>query len=291
MVRLLLPAAIVIVTTTSVSRVAHRLRPWLATWVLATLSLAVVVASAGALAAIVVDQLAAVPWLAARLGWCARVAGRPLAGLLVVGSLVGVAAAAVNLTRAARRQWADVRGFGADPVVVIPTDAAAALAVPGRGGKPGQIVVTTGMLDALDTDERAAMFAHEAAHLRLRHHLFLRVSGLAAAAIPLLRPVHQRVRFATERWADERAAGDVGSRDLVARAVAKGAFAAAGQPLPHGALALTGASTEARIVALVEGHVAGAAPLEAAFTSAAVVTVAVAATQLHHLATLALHVC
>lgn len=291
MLGLVLPAAVVIVATALVSRLAHRLRPWLAAWALTALSVAAVVATAGAVAAIGVDQLASVPWLAARIGWCVRVAGGPLAALLVAGSAVAVGAAAVNLTRTARAQRAAARGFGPDPVVVVRSSEVAALAVPGRPGRSGQIVVTTGMLEALDADERTAMFAHEMAHLRLRHHLFLRVSGLAAAAFPLLRPVHHRVRFATERWADERAAADVHSRSLVARAVAKGAFAAAGQPLPPGAMALTGCGTQARVAALGEAPASGPRPLEALFATVAGLTVTLAATQVHHLVTLALQAC
>ena len=291
MLGLLLPAAVVIVATTVISRLADRLRPWLATWALSTLSVAVAVATAGALAAVIVDQLSSVPWLAARIGWCARVAGGPVSAVLVAVSLAGVAMAVVNLICTARRHHTDSRGFGSDSVVVVPAAAAFAMAVPGRAGRPGQIVVTTGMLKALDPDERAAMFAHEDAHLRLRHHLFLRASGLAAAAFPLLRPVHRQVSFATERWADERAAREVGSRNLVARAVAKGALAAAAQPIPPGAMALTGTSTEARIAALVEGRPGGAAPTEAVFTSVAVIAIGLAATQLHHLVTLAPQAC
>lgn len=290
MVELLLPAAVVIVITTLISRLAGRLRPWLATWALTSLAVAVVIASAGAIAAVVVDQLSSFPWLAARIGWCARVAGGPVAALVVTASIAGAVTSLVNLTRTARRQRAEPRGFGADPVVVVPSPAAIALAVPGRVGRQGQIVVTTGMLAALDADERSAMFAHEMAHLRLRHHLFLRVTGLTAAACPLLRPLHRQVRFATERWADERAARDVGSRSLVARAVTKGTLAAAGQPVPQVGMALNGSSTEDRINALAEEDTSGSVG-EAGLAGLAVVTAGLAATQLHHLAALALAAC
>ena len=37
-------------------------------------------------------------------------------------------------------------------------------------------------------EERAVLLAHEAAHLIGRHHLYLQVAELAAAANPLLRP-------------------------------------------------------------------------------------------------------
>jgi len=287
---LLLPAAAVMAATLGITRFAHRLRPWLATWALTVLSAAAVAASAGALSAVIIAQLASVPWLAARVGWCVKVAGGPVPLVSVVGALLAGAAAVVNLTRAARRHRYDARGFGADPVVVVPSASVAALAVPGRFGQPGQIVVTTGMLGALDPDERRAMFAHELAHLRLRHHLFRRVSGLAAAILPLLRTVHREVVFATERWADERAARDVGSRGLVARALAKGALAAAGDPLPPGVMALTGGPTASRVTALLEDR-GSAASDEAAFTSGAIVTVGLAATQVHHLVTLALQAC
>lgn len=290
MVHLFLPAMATFVAAAVACRLSHHLRPWLTTWALTTLCVAAGVASGAALAAIVVDQLAAFPWLAARVGWCTRVATSPAAVVAVVGSLVGVAGATLNLSRAARQQRALTRSFGADPVVVVPTSAVVALAVPGRLGHPGQIVVSTGMFEALDAEERSAMFAHEMAHLRLRHHLFLRVTGLAAAALPLLRPVHRRVAFSTERWADERAARDVGSRSLVARAVAKSALAAAGEPLPVGVLALNGGSTGARVVALVEGR-AAAASVEAVFGLMTAVAVGLAATQLHHLVVLVLDAC
>jgi len=287
---LLLPAAAVIIATMGIARFAHRLRPWLAAWILTLLSAAAVTASAGALSAVIVAQLASVPWLAARVGWCVKMAGGPLPLVSVVAALLAAGSAGFNLSRAARRQRSEAGGFGADPVVVVPSASVVALAVPGRFGQPGQIVVTTGMLGALDPDERRAMFAHELAHLSLRHHLFRRVSGLAAAVLPLLRTVHLEVGFATERWADERAARDVGSRSLVARAVAKGAFAAAGEPLPPGVMALTGARTEARITSLLEDH-GPSVPAEATFTTAALVTVGLAATQVHHLVTLALNAC
>lgn len=291
MIRLLLPAVLVTAATVGVARWAHRLRPWLAAWTLTTLAAAALTASTGAVAAIVLDQLAAVPWLAARVGWCVKMAGGPLPMLAVTVALSAAAAASVNLTRVVRLQRAEARGFGDDPVVVVPSPSAAALAVPGRSGHPGQIVVTTGMLQALDADERRAMFAHEQAHLQLRHHLFLRVSGLAAAALPVLRPVARQVRFATERWADERAARDVGSRSLVARAVTKGALAAAGEPVPRGSMALNGSLTEARITALGQDQPSAPVRFEAGFAGVALLIFGLAVTQLHHLVALAVHAC
>lgn len=290
MVSLLLPALVVIVATLAVARMADRLRPWIAAWVLTALCAAGVVAMAGATAAVGVDQLSGVPWLATRIGWCARVAGGPVALVSVIGALVGATAAGVSLIRTARRQHGDKLGFGDDPLIVVISPAVLAIAVPGGLGRAGQIVVTTGMLKALDAEERSAMFAHEMAHLDLHHHLFLRVGGLAAAALPLLRPVHRQLRFATERWADERAARDVGSRSLVARAVAKCALADASQHRPYGAMAMNGGSTEARIAAL-GNRTPTSAPIEAAFLGATFWIIAMSATQVHHLAQLALDAC
>lgn len=97
-----------------------------------------------------------------------------------------------------------------------------AVAVPGR---PGHLLVTTGILGALDADERRVLFAHEQAHLSRHHHRLVTVAGMAAAVNPLLIPVREAVAYLVERWADEEAADIVGDRGLTARAVARAALA------------------------------------------------------------------
>jgi Zn-dependent protease with chaperone function len=97
-----------------------------------------------------------------------------------------------------------------------------AVAVPGR---PGHVLVTTGLLRELSADERRVVFAHEHAHLRHRHHMLVLVSAAAAAVNPLLIPARQAVGYLVERWADEEAAAEVGDRGLAARAVARAALA------------------------------------------------------------------
>ena len=92
-------------------------------------------------------------------------------------------------------------------------------------GAPGHVVVSTAMLNALDADERKVLLAHEAAHLRHHHHLYTQLAQLAAAANPLLRPLARVIAEGTERWADEVAAAEVGSRRLVARGLARAALA------------------------------------------------------------------
>jgi len=104
------------------------------------------------------------------------------------------------------------------PVVIVPGQAIEAYALPGA---PGRIVVSGRLLDALDDRGRAALLAHEQAHLAARHHLFTTVAHLAAAANPLLLPVARAVDYTVERWADERAATATGDRRLVAATIGR----------------------------------------------------------------------
>jgi Zn-dependent protease with chaperone function len=107
-------------------------------------------------------------------------------------------------------------------MVVANSDAPIAIAVPGR---PGHLLVSSGMLRLLDRDERQVLFAHEQAHLTHHHHGLVTMAATAAALNPLLIPVRNAVDFLAERWADEDAAAAVADRRLVARAVAKAALA------------------------------------------------------------------
>ena len=124
-------------------------------------------------------------------------------------------------------------GGGTDGLIVIDDEAPEAYALPGLRGR---VVVSTGMLRALPTPERRVLLAHEAAHLRHRHHLYVQAAELSAAANPLLRPLARAVSAAVERWADEDAAHVVGDRPVVARAVARASLAAhrSGSGLPVG---------------------------------------------------------
>ena len=138
-----------------------------------------------------------------------------LAAALVAAGLLAAATLAAAYTgwrrvRALVRRPGDGRCLpGTGQVVVIPEGAADAYTVPGW---PGRIVVTAGMLDALDTVERQVLLAHEGAHADNHHYLFTALSHFAAAANPLLRPVAAAVSYTVERWADEAAAGHCGDR-------------------------------------------------------------------------------
>jgi Zn-dependent protease with chaperone function len=123
-----------------------------------------------------------------------------------------------------------------------------AVAVPGR---PGHLLVTTGMLRLLDDDERRVVFAHEQAHLTHRHHRLVACAAAAAAVNPLLIPVREAVAYLVERWADEEAAAVVDDRNLVAQAVARAALATAGQG-PAKALGMHSGVAVHRVQALTE---------------------------------------
>ncbi|AFM19908.1 Zn-dependent protease with chaperone function [Mycolicibacterium chubuense NBB4] len=104
----------------------------------------------------------------------------------------------------------------ADGVLVVEDPAPEAFAVPGRGAV---VVVTTGLREALSSDEFEAVLRHERAHLRFRHHLYIQLTELAACVNPLLRRWCATVRFTAERHADEYAAQ--ADRSGTARALTK----------------------------------------------------------------------
>jgi Zn-dependent protease with chaperone function len=111
--------------------------------------------------------------------------------------------------------------------VVVDDPAPEAFALPGL---PGRVVVSTGMLHALDDTEHGILLAHERAHLAGRHYAFVALAQFGAAANPLLRPLAVAVTFTIERWADESAATAAGDRRRVARTVGKAALAARHAP-------------------------------------------------------------
>ncbi len=78
---------------------------------------------------------------------------------------------------------------GHGQLVVVDDTVPDAYALPGL---PGRVVVSTGMLDALNDADRKAMLAHERAHLACHHYAFVAAAHLAAACNPLLRPAAAR---------------------------------------------------------------------------------------------------
>ncbi|MBW6437489.1 M56 family metallopeptidase [Actinoplanes hulinensis] len=141
---------------------------------------------------------------------------------LLVAALTGVA----RVWRTHRRDTRYARRYTGLPtvdgqVVVLDDDRAEAFAVPGGDGR---IVVTTGMRDALDDVQYAALLAHERAHLRSRHHRLVLLAHLSAAVHPVFRLLTRHIDHLVERAADERAAAELGDRRGVARAIATAAL-------------------------------------------------------------------
>ncbi|WEH43142.1 M56 family metallopeptidase [Streptomyces sp. AM 2-1-1] len=154
---------------------------------------------------------------------------------------IAAAAGVVLVTQAVLvgRRWyerrsilAGARASAGDPdsdsdLLVVPDADPQAFALPGRRGQRGRVVVTTGMIRALEPDERDVLFSHERAHLAGRHHVLSVSVHLAAAVHPALRSLLPALDYHLERWADESAAASVGDRKLAATAIARAALAAA----------------------------------------------------------------
>lgn len=283
---LILPAVVAVVVALAAGRLQRRLSPPLASVAFAAfagLAAVAVAVTVLVLAAVFVAQL---PWVAQNVEWCRALAsGHSLPTWLGAGLVVGVAAMAAGVGR----RWS-FRGRlfppGTAELVVLPSDTPEAFAVPGR---PGHIVVSAGMLRRLDDNERRVLLAHERAHLHRRHHRYVAVANVAAGAVPMLRPLRDRVHFATERWADEDAADVVGDRRLVARAICRAALV---RNDGARAMALAELGVPARVDAMLDASSVSPRRVTAASAGAALITVALSSTwELHHLALFASHVC
>jgi Peptidase family M48 len=255
---------------------AERLDPRQASWLLAGSAVLLAGCTTAALGMLTLVGLAGVPALA-RLGDLSPAAMRRhdptsqlvalAAGLLLGAVLVGMAAVVWRRAGALYAAYRQARRYRcAGTVVVVSDPSPDAFTLPGR---PGRIVVSTGMLAALTGAERRVLLAHERTHLRHRHHLFLAATRLATAASPLLWPLDTAVAYAVERWADETAARAVGDRRVAAGAVGKAALvrARAGRPGAAGTLGIGGAlpggagPVPRRVAALLAGPPARQLPL------------------------------
>lgn len=171
-----------------------------------------------------------------------------LAALLLMTGLSRLARATQRRRRAIRA-LAPLRALpAAGDLIVLDTETPDAYALPGR---PGRIVVTSGMLRALPRDECRVMLAHERAHLTHRHDRYAAATQLAAAFNPLLARLRETAALQIERWADEDAAQHAGSRPLAARSLARAALATTTRP-PRlgGALGYLRRQVTTRIAAL-----------------------------------------
>lgn len=266
-------------TALPVARLAEQhLHPRLATRFLTALAVVLAVCSTLCLGLLVVVGTAQLPGNPLPDGWSdaevrAAVPYDEVAGKAAIAALVAVAAACTAtgwrhlLVR--RRAWGALEGMPVRQLVVLPDGTPYAYALPGggEGGAYGRIVVSSALLDCLNSSEREALLAHERAHLTGRHHRGLLAVRLAARANPLLRPLQAAVAYTTERWADEDAARDTGSRTLVARAIGKAALVSRGSPTPTLA-GIAGAGPVPRRVAALLAPAPAAMRWPSLFTSA-----------------------
>lgn len=123
-------------------------------------------------------------------------------------------------------------------------------------GLRGRVVLGIPLLAALEPGDRAVVRAHEESHLRRRHHIYVQLVEIAAAANPLLRGVREPIRFAVERWADEDAAAVHQDREFVACALARVALERqrlrASSLLPPGSVAMAAGHVAGRVQALLD---------------------------------------
>ncbi|MFE7415447.1 M56 family metallopeptidase, partial [Streptomyces laurentii] len=223
-----------------VARLAeHRLHPRTATRLLTGFAVVLALCSTLCLVLLMVVGTAQLPGNPLPDGWSdpevrAAVPYDEIAGRLAIPALgavvLGCAHALVRHLRVRRRVERALSGLPGRPVAVLPDPVPYAYALPGRRRGHDRVVVSAGLLGALGSAERRALFAHERAHLKARHHRHLLAVELAARANPFLRPLRTAVTYTAERWADEAAADAVGSRRTVARAIGRAALISAPAP-------------------------------------------------------------
>lgn len=177
------------------------------------------------------------------------------AGGLTAGALAWALVAQLASVRRERSEQRDLLALAGHPqpdgALLVPAAVAAAYCVP--GGR-GHIVLTTAAHDALDDRERAAVIAHERAHLRGRHDLLLLSVNVAARAfgwLPFFRQAQRRVAEYVEMLADDAAVRTAG-----AAPVATALLGLAGGP-PPGSLGAGGSSTVERVTRLIGQETAG----------------------------------
>lgn len=240
---------------------ARRLPPRHATWLIsigAVVSALSAVAVLCLLGAVLVGQL---PDLAGIGHWSSTTlrAHSPtepdigaLAALAALASGVAVAFVGTRQALAVLAAYRASRGMPTEgELVVIDAAQPSAVAVPGR---PGRVVVTRSLLALLSPDERRVLLAHERAHLHAGHHWHRSAVALAIAANPLLLPLAGAIAYATERWADELAATELGNRRRTAGALARIALLTSGYTrdrLSRLGLAVSRDAVPARVSALL----------------------------------------
>jgi Zn-dependent protease with chaperone function len=144
----------------------------------------------------------------AAVGWAAGALALMLPGL----ALIGAWRSHTVRHRMRAESWVGTHSrLGPHELVVLPTPAMLALSVP---GKPGQILLSEGLMNALKPKEVEAILRHEAAHLDLRHGSMLTIVSMVQWSVgwlPIMRRSLSSLRLSLEQWADAVAVKDLGS--------------------------------------------------------------------------------
>lgn len=288
---MLFPLVGVVIAVVMSGLVRRWLDPAAATRLLTVVAVSSAIAVGWALILVVFAWAIAYPEFRGVASWCEVVTPghHPVGTVLGVGALAILLVGTTRAVLASRRfRRSDADWHDGDEVEIVTSGDPVAFAVPGR---PGSVVVSTGLLRSLEQGQCDAVLAHEHAHLRHRHHRYVRLTKLATTAVPLLAPLDRWVSISTERWADEDAAEAVGDRRTVASALVATATATAAA---EGVLHFNSSSLHERVDALVNPRRPHPYAVGVALTlvwGAVATTLLSNSVQLHHLASFAEHVC
>jgi Zn-dependent protease with chaperone function len=251
-----LPFLVSLLLGVSAPAVARRLPPAQGSWLLSVGSVVVAASTALSLGLLAFTFLGQQPEIAelGHLGVGTFRRHDPVHSSVAVAALVlipilgaALVRVAIARIRALVTAYRVGRGPGG-PLVVTAEPGVTAYAVPGR---PGRIVVSRALLAALPAAERRALLAHEQAHLDHHHHWHRTAVALAAAVDPLLWRLPAALRYATERWADETAAGVAGDRRIAATALARAGLLRA-RSGPAAAMGATATAVAERVQSLLQ---------------------------------------
>lgn len=193
-----------------------------------------------------------------RLGWFTwSLCVLCLAATLLIGArLLGTVTAIGLRTRARRRQHralidlldrAEFRRAAGSDIRVLDVSAPLAYCLPGLRSR---VVLSEGVLNRLSLDELTAVIEHERAHLRARHDLVLEAFLALHAAFP--RWVRSEAALGAVRLLAEALADDQAVRVTGRTSLGRALFACADTTAPHGAMAVGGPTTVARIRRLTD---------------------------------------
>ncbi|GAB1646437.1 M56 family metallopeptidase [Krasilnikovia sp. MM14-A1259] len=241
-----LPLALAAAVALSTRWITSRGTPGTAARVLTAAAVVAAAASTWSLLLLALTMLDDVPPLSALDNHPRIELPEPVPGVIALFAGLGLLGAVIRLFRDQRHRGRLINklrraGEPHDGMVIADWSKPIAVAIPGR---PGHLLVTSGMLRLLDADERRVLFAHEQAHLQHHHYTLASAAAAAAALNPILIPVRNAVAYLLERQADEEAAVVVGDRDLTAHAVARAALAMATGPA---ALSISGSAAVRRV--------------------------------------------